>query len=1095
MTSSKLLLSCGVAAAVSVMASQAAAQVRAFQVPAQPAVTAIPEFARQARVQIIAPARDLEDVRTQAVNGEMDLNDALQRLIAGTPLRVASRTDQLITLRSELRGNRQAGEGAVEGAVVDPVTGEFLRNAAIEMVAADGERRSITAGEGGEYRVSGLPAGPARLVVRFTGYPDQAVSLNVAPGATTRIDVQMTRPGFEAVQVDDVVVAGSRDGDARAIMSQRQSMNITNSLSSESFGDISEGNPGEFIKFMPGVDTDSTGDGTVRNVQLRGLPPAYTSITVNGVNLAAADGNTGADASRTFSFEQMSLSAIDSIEISKTISADVDANAPAGTINIRTKRAFDRRGRRMFAQFSGTTHSDMWDSAERSGPADGGYGNRRFLPNWQVEFSDTFLDRRLGVVAGLSQSNMYVEQEQIEASRSYAPTAASPEPMAITAINTNLYAREISRFSASLNLDFRATDRLTLSLASIYNEASIWAGTTSIDFTTAARSRGVIGDPVFDITTQAAATTNTLSVQNLLTYKDGRGTTLIPSFEYDAGRFRLDGTLSYSNSLSTYDPQGIKNSAYILSPITSRGNFSAQRDPGDLLNQRWNIRQLSGGDWSDPASFLTGNAIVLRTNSNMSAEHTSTGATMNLTFEADAWSIPVIFKTGFKFQRAEYDYENPSDLNRYSYRGPLTSAELLAQVRSTNQISLADSGITLTTLNGSNDIYVPSTYRLLELYRANPQDWVQTTATTPSEWYAIYVGNSRHYREDSAAAYFMGTADLTSQLRVRAGLRWERTETAALEPDALSAQEVAAAGYAVSASTGRATTIPGLEYQFLSRPKVERTGEYDYFFPSASLKYAFTDSIDLQVGYSRTIRRPEVGVLSGVWSINEEQQIITAPNPGLEPELSDNLSIRLSKYFEPVGMVAINYYRNRVKGLFQQQDLTAEEFGYTGQDYAGYLFRTTTTVGGDAIDIQGYELEFSHAMDYLPGLLDGLSVRGSFMINDPEIPIVRSADRLATLALSYRKGPVKLFLNTVWTDDKYRTTTPSWFAAYWDTNLSGSYEVRPGWEAFFTVRNLLNRPRNVVVPGSLATSGELGDHSAIFIHGGTNATLGFRARF
>jgi iron complex outermembrane recepter protein len=1094
MSSYKAFLAHGAAAAVLCVAAPAFAQTRAFKVPAQPAVSAIPEFARQAGVQILAPARDLEGVRTLAVVGDLEVRAALGRLLEGTPLRIAADTGGLITLRSTTTV-AQGGDGEISGAVLDPVTGEYLRNATVHVVDSDGARRTIASGEGGEYRLTNLPAGSTQVTVSFTGYPDRTAVVDVAPGVEARLDIQMTRPGAtDAVDLGEVVVAGSRDGDARAIMSQRQSMNITNSLSAESYGEISEGNPGEFIKFMPGVDTETPGDGTVRNVSLRGLPPEYTSITVNGVALTAADANTGADASRTFSFEQMSLSAVDSIEISKTISADVDANAPAGTINIRTKRAFDRRGRRIMAQISGTTHSNMWDDDDRSGPGEGGYGSTRFLPNGLLEYSDVFLDRRLGVVAAISQSNMYVEQEQIEASRSYAPTANSPDPMAITAINTNMATREISRFSTSVNLDFRATENLTLSLAAIYNEASIWSGTTSIDFTTGARSRGVIGDPVFDITTQMPATSNTLSVQNNLTYKDGNGTNIIPSFEYDNGRLRLDGTLFYSNSVSTYDPRGAKSSANALGAVTSRGNFSAQRKPGDLYGQGWDIRQLSGSDWSDPASFSI-NPIVLRTNSNIYAEHTNTGGALNLTFNANLLSIPIVFKTGLKMQRSEYDYENPSDTDRYTYAGPLSTAEFLARVQSTNRMSLADSGITLTTLNGSHDIYMPSMYKLLELYNANPEHWVQTSATSASEWYNIHIGNSRHYREDATALYFMGTGSLGDSLMLRAGLRWERTQTAALEPDPLSAEEVEAAGYAVSASTGRATTIEGLKYQFLTRPKVERQGEYDYFFPSASVKYSFDDSLDLQVGYSRTIRRPHANVLSGVWRINEEDQIITAPNPGLEPELSDNLSVRLVKYFEPVGMVAVNYYRNRVKGLFQTQDLTAEEFGYTGTEYADYIFRTTTTVEGDSIDIQGYEFEFSHAMDYLPSPFDGLSVRGSFMINDPEIPIVRSADKIGSLSLSYRKGPVKLYFNNVWTDDKYRTTTPSWFDAYWDTNLSGSYELRKGWEAFFSVRNLLNRSRSVVVPGSLATTGEVGDHSAIFIHGGANATIGLRARF
>src|SRR5690606_39047687 len=157
------------------------------------------------------------------------------------------------------------------------------RNAAVEIETADGERHTATAGDGGAYRLNDLAAGPARNTVRFTGHPDQTVAVNVSPDGATRLDFQMTRPGQVAVTLGDVVVTSARDGDARAIMSQRQSMDIKNSLSAESYGDISEGNPGEFIKFMPGVDTDSTGDGTVRTVSLRGMPSAYTGVTLNGV--------------------------------------------------------------------------------------------------------------------------------------------------------------------------------------------------------------------------------------------------------------------------------------------------------------------------------------------------------------------------------------------------------------------------------------------------------------------------------------------------------------------------------------------------------------------------------------------------------------------------------------------------------------------------------------------------------------------------------------------------------------------------------------------------------------------------------------------
>jgi TonB-dependent receptor len=991
------------------------------------------------------------------------------------------------------------GKGSVTGHILDPVTGEYLRDAIVELETADGNKRTATSGDGGEYRLIDVPSGPATIVIRYTGYANETAAIEVAADQTFEQDFELHRAG-EHLQAKpgEILVVGVREGDARAIMDQRQSMDIKNSLSAESYGDIADGNPGEFVKFMPGVDTDAggDGDGTVRNVKLRGLPAEYTAVTVNGVSLAGVDAMTGAAGARTFSFEQVSLSSIDSIEISKTISADVDANAPAGTINIKTKRAFDRKGRRITAQFGLSTHANMWDSRERTGPAEGGYGDKRFLPNGELEYSDVFFGRRLGVVASLSYSKLYIEQEQTTLGRSTVPTAISPEPLAITSIETQQDAREISRLAASLNLDFKATDDLVLSLASIHNESGIWAASTAYKVTTGARTRGVTGDPVFDITTQQAATAATLSIQNTLNYKKGRGDTIIPSFSWEHGRLAVEGNVFYSSSVSTYDPQGKKDSAFTLSALTARGNFSAKREPGNLLGQAWQIQQLSGGDWSDPASFSAPNPLILRTNNGPYAKAWQTGGALNVTYLADFGDVPVAFKAGFKNQRRNWRYEDRTDVDRYKYVGSLSITELLRQVQSSNQVSFADSGITLRSLNGSQDLYMPSDYKLLQLFRHHPEYWQQTSASTASEWYGIYVGNNRRFTEQTNAAFGMATADLTDKLKVRAGLRWEQTKTKALEVDPLSAQEVAAAGYTVSASTGMATTIPGLEYQYLSRPKVARIGKYDNFFPSASLKYEFTDSTQLQVGYSRTIRRPSVSDLTGVWSVDDVNRIVRAPNPNLKPEISDNISVRLAHYFEPVGLVAVNLYQNKVKGLFQAQELTAEEFGYTGTEYADYTFRTTTTVSGQAISIRGWELELNHSLDYLPSPLDGLSIRGSLSMNYPEIPIVGVADKMGSLSLSYRKGPVRLYLNTAWTGEKYRSTTPTHYDDFWDVNLSGSVALGHGFETFFSVRNLLNSARNVVVDDGATPDGTpIPDYSAVYLKAGVSGTFGLRARF
>jgi outer membrane receptor protein involved in Fe transport len=80
-------------------ATAAQAQVRSFDVPAEDAVKAIPEFARQAGIQIVAPGDRLKGVRTPAIAGSLELHAALSQLLAGTGIEIASDDGQTIILR------------------------------------------------------------------------------------------------------------------------------------------------------------------------------------------------------------------------------------------------------------------------------------------------------------------------------------------------------------------------------------------------------------------------------------------------------------------------------------------------------------------------------------------------------------------------------------------------------------------------------------------------------------------------------------------------------------------------------------------------------------------------------------------------------------------------------------------------------------------------------------------------------------------------------------------------------------------------------------------------------------------------------------
>jgi iron complex outermembrane recepter protein len=80
------------------LARPAFAQDRAFDIPEQPATAGIPAFAKQAGIQIIAPATELGDKKTHAVLGTFSVDAALAQLLRGTGLQVASRNGNVVSL-------------------------------------------------------------------------------------------------------------------------------------------------------------------------------------------------------------------------------------------------------------------------------------------------------------------------------------------------------------------------------------------------------------------------------------------------------------------------------------------------------------------------------------------------------------------------------------------------------------------------------------------------------------------------------------------------------------------------------------------------------------------------------------------------------------------------------------------------------------------------------------------------------------------------------------------------------------------------------------------------------------------------------------
>ncbi len=87
-----------VCAAVAVLPSPSSAQIRCFDVPAGEAGVSIPEFARQAQIQIVMPGNLLRGKVTSSVKGAYDVFAALNLMLSGADVRVGSTEGGVVTL-------------------------------------------------------------------------------------------------------------------------------------------------------------------------------------------------------------------------------------------------------------------------------------------------------------------------------------------------------------------------------------------------------------------------------------------------------------------------------------------------------------------------------------------------------------------------------------------------------------------------------------------------------------------------------------------------------------------------------------------------------------------------------------------------------------------------------------------------------------------------------------------------------------------------------------------------------------------------------------------------------------------------------------
>src|ERR1700741_2076817 len=134
----------------------------------------------------------------------------------------------------------------------------------------------------------------------------------------------------------ELVVTGHRATEARGVDAHRKADNLVDTLYANDVGKLPDQNVAEALHRLPGISV-ANDQGEGRYVIIRGVNPNLANVTINGATAAVPEPE-----GRQVKLDDVPSSLIGKVEVIKSLTPDLDANAIAGQVNIETLSAFDR---------------------------------------------------------------------------------------------------------------------------------------------------------------------------------------------------------------------------------------------------------------------------------------------------------------------------------------------------------------------------------------------------------------------------------------------------------------------------------------------------------------------------------------------------------------------------------------------------------------------------------------------------------------------------------------------------------------------------------------------------------------------------------
>lgn len=328
--------------------------------------------------------------------------------------------------------------GTISGRVIDN-TQQTLPGASIYIEKL---QTGVVSDINGFYTLPNLKPDTYIVKVTYVGYNPIEAKLTVKEGKTLEYDIVMN----EGVELQQIEVKGAFQGQRKAVNMQKNAMGIKNVVSADQVGKFPDSNIGDALKRINGINVQYD-MGEARFGQVRGTSADLASVTVNGNRLPSAEGDT-----RNVQLDLIPADMVQTVEVSKVVTSDMDGDAIGGAINLVTKSTPYKK---VFNATAGTGYNGVSD---------------KLSLNLGLTYGNRFFDDKLGLMMAASYQNAPGGADNTE----FEYDVDDDGNVFLDKAEVRQYYVTRERQSYSLATDYKFNPNHKISFKGIYNRRSDW---------------------------------------------------------------------------------------------------------------------------------------------------------------------------------------------------------------------------------------------------------------------------------------------------------------------------------------------------------------------------------------------------------------------------------------------------------------------------------------------------------------------------------------------------------------------------------------------------------------------------------------------